>query len=61
MKKAFKIGEDLARRGETLATHAIAASLPVGTATFTRNAKLGDEDVKLYRIGPAAVRTRPHT
>ena len=56
VNKAFKIGEDLARRGETLATHAVAATLPVGTATFIRNAKLGDEDVKLYRIGPEAKR-----
>ncbi len=56
VNKAFKIGEDLARRGETLATHAVAATLPAGAATFIRNAKLGDEDVKLYRIGPAAAR-----
>jgi class 3 adenylate cyclase len=56
VNKAFKIGEDLARRGETLATHAVAATLPAGTATFIRNAKLGDEDVKLYRIGPPAAR-----
>lgn len=58
VNKAFKIGEDLARRGETLATHAVAATLPVATATFIRTTKLGDEDVKLYRIGPAAVRPK---
>jgi len=56
VNKAFKIGEDLARRGETLATHAVAAVLPSGTATYIRTSKLGDEDVKLYRIGPAAKR-----
>jgi adenylate cyclase len=54
VNKAFKIGEDLARRGETLVTHAVAAVLDEGTATYIRTAHLGDEPVKLYRVGPEA-------
>jgi class 3 adenylate cyclase len=56
VNKAFKIGEDLARRGETLATREVVATLLDGTATYIRTAKLGDEQVKLYRVGPAATR-----
>jgi class 3 adenylate cyclase len=54
VNKAFKIGEDLARRGETLVTHAVAAVLDEGSATYIRTAHLGDEEVKLYRVGPEA-------
>jgi adenylate cyclase len=54
VNKAFKIGEDLARRGETLVTHAVAAVLDAGAATYIRTAHLGDEPVKLYRVGPEA-------